>query len=129
MSSYIEQFSNNPDLVKKLKKIKYIIYSVGGIDASTKIDFDVDISDYGVETLSVFVTVVTPFDGMVEDLIEVLSDMNNKMYKLFNKISFDEKLNLNREYHNSLAGGMLLEVNYSMYEDILTYEIHYLINI
>lgn len=127
--SYKEQFSNNPDLVKKLDKIKYIIYSVGGIDANTKIDFDVDMTDYGIETLSVFVKVVTPFDGMVEDLIEVLSGMNNKMYKLFNKISFDEKLNLNREYNNSLAGGMLLEVNYSMYEDILTYEIHYLINI
>lgn len=127
--SYKEQFSNNPDLVKKLDKIKYIIYSVGGIDANTKIDFDVDMTDYGVYTLSIFVKVSIEFSGMVEDLFVVLNDTNSKMFKLFKKISFDEKLNLNRNYDNHFAGGMITELKYTMFEDILNYEIHYLIEI
>ena len=128
--SYKEQFRNNPDLVKKLDKIKYIIYSVGGIDANTEIDFDVDLDDDGgVYTLSVFVKVSIEFSGMIEDLFVVLNDTNSKMFKLFKKISFDEKLNLNRSYENNFAGGMITDLKYTMFEDILSYEIHYLIEI
>jgi hypothetical protein len=127
--SYKEQFRNNPDLVKKLDKIKYIIYSVGGIDANTEIDFDVDLDDGGVYTLSVFVKVSIEFSGMIEDLFVVLNDTNSKMFKLFKKISFDEKLNLNRSYENNFAGGMITDLKYTMFEDILSYEIHYLIEI
>jgi hypothetical protein len=41
MGSYKDSYSE--DIVKKLDKIKYMLYSVGSIDSNVDIDFDIDI--------------------------------------------------------------------------------------
>ena len=129
MGSYKDSYSE--DIVKKLDKIKYMLYSVGSIDSSVNIDFDIDVSQFTNEvlTLSIYVSDTIVMDGLVEDFIEVFTDINNKMYKVFQKIKLDTNLNLDRTYTNDYGGGMINYINYNIEDGSFEYLIHFLLEI
>jgi len=129
MGSYKDSYSE--DIVKKLDKIKYMLYSVGSIDTSVDIDFDIDFAQDTdeVATLSIYVSDNIEMEGFVEDFIEVFTDINNKMYKVFQKIKLDTNLNLDRTYTNDYAGGMVNYLNYNIEDGNLEYNIHFLLEI
>jgi len=129
MGSYKDSYSE--DIVKKLDKIKYMLYSVGSIDSSVNIDFDIDVSQFTNEvvTLSIYVSDNIVIDGLVEDFIEVFTDINNKMYKIFQKIKLDTNLNFDRTYTNDYGGGMVNYLNYNIEDGNLEYNIHFLLEI
>jgi hypothetical protein len=129
MGSYKDSYSE--DIVKKLDKIKYMLYSVGSIDSNVDIDFDIDVSQFTNEvvTLSIYVSDNIVIDGLVEDFIEVFTDINNKMYKIFQKIKLDTNLNFDRTYTNDYGGGMVNYLNYNIEDGNLEYNIHFLLEI
>ena len=129
MGSYKDSYSE--DIVKKLDKIKYMLYSVGSIDTSVNIDFDIDVAQNTDEvmTLSIYVSDNIEMEGFVEDFIEIFTDINNKMYKIFQKIKLDTNLNFDRTYTNDYGGGMVNYLNYNIEDGNLEYNIHFLLEI
>ena len=120
-----------PDIGRNIQKIKYLIYSMGGFDTDVKIDFDVDINNVTGEvyTLSIYVGESFEFDGMIRDLFTILKETDDKMSKVFKRIKFNERLNIDKSYVNTFLGGMIGEINYKSMDGVLTYEVHYLIEI
>jgi len=120
-----------PDIARNLQKIKYLIYSMGGFDTDVKIDFDIDIdnSTGEVYTLSIYIGESFEFDGMIRDLFTILKETDDKMSKVFKRIKFNERLNIDKSYVNTFLGGMIGEINYKSMDGVLTYEVHYLIEI
>jgi len=120
-----------PDIGRNIQKIKYLIYSMGGFDTDVKIDFDVDINNVTGEvyTLSIYVGESFEFDGMIRDLFTVLKETDDKMSRVFKRIKFNERLNIDKSYVNTFLGGMIGEINYKSMDGVLTYEVHYLIEI
>lgn len=120
-----------PDIGRNIQKIKYLIYSMGGFDTDVKIDFDIDIdnSTGEVYTLSIYIGESFEFDGMIRDLFTVLKETDDKMSKVFKRIKLNERLNIDKSYVNTFLGGMIGEINYKSMDGVLTYEVHYLIEI
>lgn len=129
--TYKERFINNPDLVKKLDKINYLIQSMGNFDAEISIDFEVDMSNKNGEvySLSIYVGETFEFDGLVDDLHHVLSDTENEILKILQRIKLDTNLNLNKSFSNTVLSGMITELNYRANEGMLTYELQFYIEI
>lgn len=129
--TYKERFINNPDLVKKLDKINYLIQSMGNFEGEISIDFDVDMSNKNGEvySLSIYVGETFEFDGLVNDLHHVLNDTENEILKILRRIKLDTNLNLNKSFSNNILSGMITELNYRANEGMLTYELQFYIEI
>lgn len=127
MAHYTETY--NPELIKKLDKIKYLILSIGGIE--DRIDFEVDMNSINGEiySLSIYISNDFEFDGLLEEFIEIFNDLDTKMRNIFKKIKLDEHLNLNRSYQNDYNGGMIEYLNFENRYGTLNYTIHFLLHI
>lgn len=129
--TYKERYIKNPDLIKKLDKINYLIRSMGNFEGETSIDFDVDISNKNGEvySLSIYVGETFEFDGFVNDLHSILNDTENEILKILQRIKLDTNLNLNKSFYNTIMSGMITGLNYSASEGMLTYELQFYIEI
>jgi hypothetical protein len=129
--SYKERYIKNPDLIKKLDKINYLIQSMGNFEGEISIDFDVDMSNKNGEvySLSIYVGETFEFDGLVNDLHSILNDTENEILKILQRIKLDTNLNLNKSFSNTIMGGMITELNYRASEGMLTYELQFYIEI
>jgi hypothetical protein len=127
MAHYTETY--NPELIKKLDKIKYLILSIGGIE--DRIDFEVDMNSINGEiySLSIYISNDFEVDGLLEEFIEIFNDLDTKMRNIFKKIKLDEHLNLNRSYQNDYNGGMVEYLNFENRYGTLNYTIHFLLHI
>jgi hypothetical protein len=129
--TYKERYIKNPDLIKKLDKINYLIQSMGNFEGEISIDFDVDMSNKNGEvySLSIYVGETFEFDGLVNDLHSILNDTENEILKILQRIKLDTNLNLNKSFSNTIMGGMITELNYRASEGMLTYELQFYIEI
>jgi hypothetical protein len=129
MAHYTETYKNNPELIKKLDKIKHLLLSIGGIE--DRIDFEVDMNSISGEiySLSIYISNDFEIDGLLEEFNEFFNGLDTKMHNIFKKIKLDEHLNLNRSYQNDYNGGMIEYLNFENRYGTLNYTIHFLLHI
>lgn len=124
---YARKYSNYPELVVRLRKLKYLIMSLGSIDG--EIDFELSLDDSMVREMSIYINGSFQFDGMLDEFIDFFKDIQVKMYKVFNNIKLDENLNLSRTMENTFLGGLVSYINFRRNDDILNYELEFILEI
>ena len=124
---YARKYSNYPELVVRLRKLKYLIMSLGSIDG--EIDFELSLDDSMVREMSIYINGSFQFDGMLDEFIDFFKDIQVKMDKVFNNIKLDENLNLSRTMENTFLGGLVSYINFRRNDDILNYELEFILEI
>ena len=128
---YARKYSNYPELVIRLTKLKYLITSIGDIDAN--IDFELSIvkndTENLVDEMSIYINDSFYFDGMMDEFENIFKDIIVKMDNVFSKVKLDPNLNLNRTYENTFLGGMLSYVEFKRNDNVLSYEIEFILEI
>ena len=128
---YARKYSNYPELVDRLKKLKYLIASIGDIDAN--IDFELSIvkndTENLVDEMSIYINDSFYFDGMMDEFENIFKDIIVKMDNVFSKVRLDPNLNLNRTYENTFLGGILSYVEFKRNDNVLSYEIEFILEI
>jgi hypothetical protein len=128
---YARKYSNYPELVVRLRKLKYLIASIGDIDAN--IDFELSIvkndTENLVDEMSIYISDSFYFDGMMHEFEDIFKDIIVKMDNVFSKVRLDPNLNLNRTYENTFLGGMLSYVEFKRNDNVLSYEIEFILEI
>jgi hypothetical protein len=124
---YARKYSEYPELVNRLTKLKYLIMSLGSIDG--EIDFELSLNDNMVREMSIYISGSFPFDGILDEFIGFFKDIQVKMDKVFNNIKLDGNLNLSRTMENTFLGGLVSYINFGRNDDILNYEIEFILEI
>lgn len=124
---YARKYSNYPELVVRLRKLKYLIMSLGSIDG--EIDFELSLDDSMVREMSIYINGSFQFDGMLDEFIDFFKDIQVKMDKVFNNIKLDGNLNLSRTMENTFLGGLVSYINFRRNDDILNYELEFILEI
>ena len=128
---YARKYSNYPELVVRLRKLKYLIMSLGSIDG--EIDFELLIvkndTENLVDQMSIYISDSFYFDGMMHEFGDIFKDIIVKMDNVFSKVRLDPNLNLNRTYENTFLGGMLSYVEFKRNDNVLSYEIEFILEI
>lgn len=128
---YARKYSNYPELVIRLTKLKYLITSIGDIDAN--IDFELSIvkndTENLVDEMSIYINDSFYFDGMMDEFENIFKDIIVKMDNVFSKVKLDPNLNLNRTYENTFLGGILSYVEFKRNDNVLSYEIEFILEI
>lgn len=124
---YARKYSNYPELVVRLRKLKYLIMSLGSIDG--EIDFELLLDDSMVREMSIYINGSFQFDGMLDEFIDFFKDIQVKMDKVFNNIKLDGNLNLSRTMENTFLGGLVSYINFRRNDDILNYELEFILEI
>ena len=124
---YARKYSEYPELVNRLTKLKYLIMSLGSIDG--EIDFELSLDGNMVREMSIYISGSFQFDGMLDEFIGFFGDIQVKMDKVFNRIKLDEGLNLSRTMENTFLGGLVSYINFRRNDDILNYELEFILEI
>jgi hypothetical protein len=124
---YARKYSDYPELVNRLTKLKYLIMSLGSIDG--EIDFELSLDGNMVREMSIYISGSLTFDGMLDEFIGFFKDIQVKMDKVFNRIKLDEGLNLSRTMENTFLGGLVSYINFRRNDDILNYELEFILEI
>jgi hypothetical protein len=124
---YARKYSDYPELVNRLTKLKYLIMSLGSIDG--EIDFELSLDGNMVREMSIYISGSFQFDGMLDEFIGFFGDIQVKMDKVFNRIKLDEGLNLSRTMENTFLGGLVSYINFRRNDDILNYELEFILEI
>ena len=124
---YARKYSEYPELVNKMTKLKYLIMSLGSIDG--EIDFELSLDGNMVREMSIYISGSIPFDGMLDEFINFFTDIQVKMDKVFNRIKLDEGLNLSRTMENTFLGGLVSHIDFKRNDDILIYELEFILEI
>ena len=128
---YARKYSNYPELVVRLRKLKYLIMSLGSIDG--EIDFELLIvkndTENLVDQMSIYISDSFYFDGMMHEFEDIFKDIIVKMDNVFSKVRLDPNLNLNRTYENTFLGGILSYVEFKRNDNVLSYEIEFILEI
>lgn len=130
--NYQRRYSNSPEIVKKLDKIKYLIHSIGGLDTTVEIDFDLDfIGESGsINGFSLYVGESYVIDGFVHDIINSLKNMSEKVVAVFDRIKLDENLNVSRTSENFFSDEpMVTQLIYNHQDGDFKYELMFLFEI
>ena len=124
---YARKYSEYPELVNRMTKLKYLIMSLGSIDG--EIDFELSLDGNMVREMSIYISGSFQFDGMLDEFIGFFGDIQVKMDKVFNRIKLDEGLNLSRTMENTFLGGLVSYINFRRNDDILNYELEFILEI
>lgn len=124
---YTRKYSDYPELVNRMTKLKYLIMSLGSIEG--EIDFELSLNDNMVREMSIYISGSLPFDGMLDEFIGFFKDIQVKMDKVFNNIKLDGNLNLSRTMENTFLGGLVSYINFGRNDDILNYELEFILEI
>jgi hypothetical protein len=124
---YARKYSEYPELVNRMTKLKYLIMSLGSIDG--EIDFELSLDGNMVREMSIYISGSFQFDGMLDEFIGFFKDIQVKMDKVFNRIKLDEGLNLSRTMENTFLGGLVSYINFRRNDDILNYELEFILEI
>ena len=66
---------------------------------------------------------------MMHEFEDIFKDIIVKMDNVFSKVRLDPNLNLNRTYENTFLGGMLSYVEFKRNDNVLSYEIEFILEI
>jgi hypothetical protein len=124
---YARKYSDYPELVNRLTKLKYLIMSLGSIDG--EIDFELSLDGNMVREMFIYISGSLPFDGMLDEFIGFFKDIQVKMDRVFSNIKLDEGLNLSRTMENTFLGGLVSYINFRRNDDILNYELEFILEI
>ena len=124
---YARKYSDYPELVNKMTKLKYLIMSLGSIDG--EIEFELSLDGNMVREMSIYISGSIPFDGMLDEFIGFFGDIQVKMDKVFNRIKLDEGLNLSRTMENTFLGGLVSHIDFKRNDYILIYELEFILEI
>jgi len=130
--NYHRRYSSDPELVKKLDRIKYMIHSVGGLDTDVEIDFDVDLIEgstmvYGFQ---LYVGESYVIDGFVHEITNVIEETTEKVVNVFKRIKLDENLNLSKTSENFFSDEPIVsQLNYNYRDGDFKYELMFLFEI
>jgi hypothetical protein len=124
---YARKYSEYPELVNRMTKLKYLIMSLGSIDG--EIDFELSLDGNMVREMFIYISGSLPFDGMLDEFIGFFKDIQVKMDRVFSNIKLDEGLNLSRTMENTFLGGLVSYINFRRNDDILNYELEFILEI
>lgn len=130
--NYQRRYSKEPEIVKKLDRIKYMIYSVGGLDTSVEIDFDLDfISGTGVvHGFTLYVKKSNEISGFMSEVTDALKTTTKKITSVFDKIKLDDKLNISKTAENFFSDEpMIVTLNFDHFDSDFEYELMFLFEI
>jgi hypothetical protein len=127
MNLYYKKF--NPEIVKKLDKFVYLLYSVGGFDPKR------DYFDFGltkrsndvIEQVDIYVFTSFYFDGFEFDLRTEIDSIDKKMSLVLNRMSLDGDLNLVKQPSEDWSNTpMITKINYdATIDEVVEVELNY----
>ena len=127
MNLYYKKFS--PEIVKKLDKFVYLLYSVGGFDPKHDyFDFGITRGSNGVfDQVDIYVFTSFYFDGFEFDLRTEIDSIDKKMGLVLNRMSLDRDLNLVKQPSEDWSiTPMVTKINYdATIDEVVEVELNY----
>ncbi len=127
MNLYYKKFS--PEIVKKLDKFVYLLYSVGGfVPKHDYFDFGITRESNGmISQVDIYVFTSFYFDGFDINFKTEIDSINKKMGLVLNRMNLDGDLNLVKQPSEDWSNiPMVTKINYdATIDEVVELELNY----